>query len=316
MTDFLALLDFSLGVTGPIFVLLGLGVVLRRIGVITDAFIDGGSRLVFAIGLPTMLFVSIARTPIADSAGIGMLVYGVAATVAIWLLMEWLASVLVQPARDRGVVVQGAFRSNFGVVGLAYCANAYGEAGLAMAALYVGVLTILVNILAVITLSRSLHRSQGAGRVLRGIATNPLIIGILLALPVSAFAIPLPAVAMKSAGYIADMTLPLALLCTGATLDFRSLRAEAGNAALASFGKLVAMPLLFTLGAWAAGFRAMELGVLMLMASAPSAAASYSMVRAMGGNATLAANIIALTTLGSLLTTSAGVSLLRGFGLM
>ncbi|MDI3514603.1 MAG: malonate transporter [Rhodocyclaceae bacterium] len=316
MTDFLALLDFSLGVTGPIFVLLGLGVVLRRIGVITDAFIDGGSRLVFAIGLPTMLFVSIARTPIADSAGIGMLVYGVAATVAIWLLMEWLASVLVQPARDRGVVVQGAFRSNFGVVGLAYCANAYGEAGLAMAALYVGVLTILVNILGVITLSRSLHRSQGAGRVLRGIATNPLIIGILLALPVSAFAIPLPAVAMKSAGYIADMTLPLALLCTGATLDFRSLRAEAGNAALASVGKLVAMPLLFTLGAWAAGFRAMELGVLMLMASAPSAAASYSMVRAMGGNATLAANIIALTTLGSLLTTSAGVSLLRGFGLM
>lgn len=316
MTDFLALLDFSLGVTGPIFVLLGLGVVLRRIGVITDGFIDGGSRLVFAIGLPTMLFVSIARTPIADSAGVGMLVYGVAATVGIWLLMEWLASVLVQPARDRGVVVQGAFRSNFGVVGLAYCANAYGEAGLAMAALYVGVLTILVNILGVVTLSRSLHRSQGAGRVLRGIATNPLIIGILLALPVSAFAIPLPAVAMKSAGYIADMTLPLALLCAGATLDFRSLRAEAGNAALASVGKLVAMPLLFTLGAWAAGFRAMELGVLMLMASAPSAAASYSMVKAMGGNATLAANIIALTTLGSLLTTSAGVSLLRGFGLM
>ena len=316
MSAFLALLDFSLGVTGPIFVLLGLGVLLRRIGLITDGFIAAGSRLVFAIGLPTMLFVSIARTRIADSASVGMLVYGVVATVAIWLLMEALASFVVQPARDRGVVVQGAFRSNFGVVGLAYCANAYGEAGLTMASLYVGVLTILVNVLAVITLSRSLHRSQGVGKVARGIATNPLIIGILLALPVSAFAIPLPAVAMKSAGYIADMTLPLALLCTGATLDFRSLRAEAGNTALAGFGKLVAMPLVFTLGAWAAGFRGMELGVLMLMASSPSAAASYSMVRAMGGNATLAANIIALTTLGSLLTTSAGVWLLRGLGLI
>lgn len=316
MSAFLALLDFSLGVTGPIFVLLGLGVLLRRIGLITDGFIAAGSRLVFAIGLPTMLFVSIARTRIADSASVGMLVYGVVATVAIWLLMEVLASFAVQPARDRGVVVQGAFRANFGVVGLAYCANAYGEAGLTMASLYVGVLTILVNILAVITLSRSLHRSQGVGKVVRGIATNPLIIGIVLALPVSAFAIPLPAVAMKSAGYIADMTLPLALLCTGATLDFRSLRAEAGNTLLAATGKLVAMPLVFTLGAWAVGFRSMELGVLMLMASAPSAAASYAMVRAMGGNATLAANIIALTTLGSLLTTSAAVSLLRGFGLM
>ena len=92
--------------------------------------------------------------------------------------------------------------------------------------------------------------------------------------------------------------------------------AQALTTALATFGKLVAMPLVFTLGAWAAGFRAMELGVLMLMASSPSAAASYSMVRAMGGNATLAANIIALTTLGSLFTTSVGVSLLRGVGLM
>ena len=316
MSAFLALLDFSLGVTGPIFVLLGLGMLLRRIGLITDGFIEAGARLVFAIGLPTMLFVSIARTRIADSASAGMLGYGVVATVAIWLLMEALASFVVQPARDRGVVVHGAFRSNFGGVGLAYCANAYGEAGLTMASLYVGVLTIQVNILAVITLSRSLHRSQGVGKVVRGIATNPLILGILLALPVSAFAIPLPTVAMKAAGYIADMTLPLALLCTGATLDFRSLRSEAGNTALATFGKLVAMPLMFTLGAWAAGFRGMELGVLMLMASAPSAAASYAMVRAMGGNATLAANIIALTTLGSLLSTSAGVSLLRGFALI
>ena len=270
----------------------------------------------FVVGLPTMLFVNIARTRLADSASVGMLVYGLVATVAIWLLMEIVASFVVHPERDRGVVVQGAFRSNFGVVGLAYCGNAYGEPGLAMASLYVGVLTILVNILGVITLSRSLHRSQGPGKVLLGIATNPLILGILLALPVSAFEIPLPAVAMKSAGYIADMTLPLALLCTGATLDFRSLRAEAGNTALAGFGKLVAMPLVFTLGAWAAGFRGMELGVLMLMASSPSAAASYSMVRAMGGNATLAANIIALTTLGSLLTSSAGVWLLRGLGLI
>ncbi|HQV09198.1 MAG TPA: AEC family transporter, partial [Thauera sp.] len=222
MSAFLALLDFSLGVTGPIFVLLGLGVLLRRVGLITEGFIAAGSRLVFVVGLPTMLFVNIARTRLADSASAGMLVYGLLATVAIWLLMEIVAGFIVYPERDRGVVVQGAFRSNFGVVGLAYCGNAYGEPGLAMASLYVGVLTMLVNILGVITLSRSLHRSQGPGKVLRGIATNPLILGILLALPVSAFEIPLPAVAMKSAGYIADMTLPLALLCTGATLDFRS----------------------------------------------------------------------------------------------
>ncbi|WP_341646609.1 AEC family transporter [Thauera sp. SDU_THAU2] len=316
MSDFLAILSFSFSVTGPIFVLLGLGVLLRRTGMLTDGFIDAGSKLVFTIALPTLLFTSIAKTRIAESANAGMIAYGLAATLALYIVLEWSAKFVVQPERDRGVVVQGAFRSNFGVVGLAYCVNAYGDAGLAAASLYLGLVTILVNVLAVITLSRSLHRSQGVGRIVRGIATNPLIIGILLALPVSALEIRLPELALRSTQYLADMTLPLALLCTGASLDFRSLRSEIASTALAALGKLVVVPVLLTLGAAAFGFRGIELGILMLMASAPSAAAGYVMVRAMGGNATLAANIIALTTLGSLLTTSLGVMMLRSAGLI
>ena len=47
MTDFLSILGFSFSVTGPIFVLLGLGVLLCRTGMLTDGFIEGGSKLVF-----------------------------------------------------------------------------------------------------------------------------------------------------------------------------------------------------------------------------------------------------------------------------
>lgn len=316
MADFLEILSFSFSVTGPIFVILALGVVLRRTGMLTDGFIEGGSKLVFTLALPALLFISISKTRIADAASPAMIGYGLGATVVIYLLLEWLARFIVEPARDRGVVVQGAFRSNFGVVGLAYCVNAYGDAGLAAASLYLGLITILVNVLGVITLSRSLHKSQGAGRIVRGIVTNPLIIGIVLALPVSALEIRLPQLVLQSGQYFAGMTLPLALLCTGAALNFRSLRSELASTALAAVGKLVVMPLVFTLGALLLGLRGIELGILMLMASAPSAAAGYVMVRAMGGNAALAANIIALTTLGSLFTTSLGVMLLRSAGLM
>lgn len=316
MSGFLEILEFSFSVTGPIFVILGLGVLLRRVGLLTDAFIDAGARLVFTIALPALLFLSISRTRIGDAANVSMITFGLIATVLFYLLAERVARVAVAEKRDRGVVVQGAFRSNFGIIGLAYCVNAYGEAGLAAASLYLGLLTILVNVLAVITLSRSLQRSTGLGRILRGVAGNPLIVGILLALPVSAWNIPLPTVALQATQYLADMTLPLALLCTGASLDFRRLRDEIGNTALAAAGKLVAMPLLFVGGSLALGFRGMELGIMLLMASAPSAAAGYVMVRAMGGNATLAANIIALTTLGSLLTTSLGVMALTALDLM
>lgn len=316
MADFLAILEFSFSVTGPIFLLLGLGVLLRRTGLLTDAFIDVGARLVFSIALPALLFLSISQTRLDDTANVRMISYGLAATVLVCMIAHHFSRFVVARERDRGVVVQGVFRSNFGIIGLAYCVNAYGEPGLALASLYLGLITILVNVLAVIVLSRSLKRSQGAGRILRGVLGNPLIIGIVLALPVSATDLQLPRVAVQTAQYLADMTLPLALLCTGAALDFGSLREEIASTAFATLGKLLAMPLIFLAGALPLGFRGMELGIMMLMASAPSAAAGYVMVRAMGGNAALAANIIALTTLGSLFTTSLGVMLLRALGWM
>lgn len=316
MADFLSILEFSFSVTGPIFVILLLGVWLRRIGLITEPFIDAGSKLVFNVALPALLFISIATTDFDSAANAGLIVYGIVATCAVFVALELLATRTVQPREDRGVVVQGAFRSNMGIVGLAYCVNAYGEAGLVAASLYLGLVTIVYNILAVVTLNRSLSRRRGIGGMVKGIFTNPLIIGIVLALPVSYFEIRLPSLVLQSGRYFADMTLPLALLCTGASLNFASLRDAMSNTLQAAGLKLVLVPLLITAGGILAGFRGIELGVLMLMSSAPTAAASYVMVRAMGGNATLAANIIALTTLGSIIATSAGITLLRGAGLM
>ncbi len=307
---------FSLSVTGPIFMLLALGAWLRQRLTINDAFIEVGSRLVFTWALPALLFVSIAKTHIDATTNFPLIAYGLVAMLVLFLLTELLVHFAVQPPQDRGVVVQGIFRSNMAIIGLAYCVNAYGEVALVAASLYVGILSILFNILGVITLSRSLHKHQGVGRMLRNIVTNPLIIGIVLALPFAWWDVRPPALVMKAGETLADMTLPLALLCTGASLDFHTLKQEFSNTVLASLSKLVVIPFLFTLGGWWWGFRGMDLGILLLMSSAPTAAASYVMARAMGGNATLAANTVALTTLGSLLTTSVGIVVLQGRGLM
>jgi hypothetical protein len=316
MRDFLDVLAFSASVTGPIFVVLALGKLLHHRGIIDDRFVEVGSRLVFNITLPALLFISVAKTRFAEAANLPLIAFGASATLTAWLALEWTAARAGVTPRDRGVVVQGGFRSNMAIIGLAYVVNAYGDAGLVMASLYVGLVTILFNVLSVVTLSRSLQASEGAGRILRGILRNPLIIGIVLALPVSALGVPLPGILVRTGEYFAQMTLPLALLCTGASLNFASLRADTRSTAIAACAKLVAVPLLFVLGGIALGFRGMALGILLLMASAPSAAASYVMVRAMGGNAPLAANIVALTTIGSILSTSLGLTLLRAFALI
>ena len=316
MDDFLGVLSFAFSVTGPIFVVLVLGIVLARVGLLTDAFIEGGSRLVFNVTLPSLLFISISKTSIDQAANLALVGYGALATLAVYFLLEVLATWLVRPPEERGVVVQGAFRSNMGIIGLAYCVNAYGDLGLVSASLYLALVTILFNVLAVVTLNRSLKRHRSILHTLAGIARNPLIIGILLALPVAWLQVELPAVVLKAGEYFAQMTLPLALLCIGGSLSLSALRHGSRNALIAATGKLVLVPLLITGGGYWVGLRGMDLGILFLMSSAPTAAASFVMARAMGGNPTLAANIVALTTLGSLPFTSLGVTLLHALKLM
>lgn len=316
MLEFWNTILFSLSVTGPIFILLALGAWLARRRSVNDAFVEAGSRLVFNWALPALLFVSIAKNHIDATTNFHLIAYGLVAMSILFVLTEIMAHFTVNPPEDRGVVVQGIFRSNMAIIGLAYCVNAYGDVALVAASLYVGILSILFNILGVITLSRSLHKQQGIGGILRNIATNPLIIGIVLALPFAWWDVRPPELLMKAGKTLADMALPLALLCTGASLDFHTLKQEMSKTLLATFSKLVLIPLLFTAGGFWMGFRGMDLGILMLMSSAPTAAASYVMARAMGGNATLAANTVVLTTLGSLFTTSLGVVILQGGGWM
>ena len=316
MSEFLRIFSFAFSVTGPIFVILVLGIILARMGVITEAFIEAGSKLVFNVTLPALLFITISKTNIEHIANFSLIGYALTATIAVFVLLEFVAAFLINPPQDRGVVVQGAFRSNMGIVGLAYCANAYSEVGLAAASIYLGPVTILFNILAVITLNRSLKKHRSVAGTLFDIAKNPLILGIVLALPVAWAHLQLPSILLKSGEYFAQMTLPLALLCTGASLSLKALRADSRNAIIASTGKLLLVPFVITLGGYWLGFRGMDLGILFLMTSSPTAAASYIMARAMNGNAVLAANIVALTTLGSILVASIGVALLRHQGLI
>ena len=316
MSLFINSLLFALSITGPICLLLLLGFALRRSQMMNEGFIDGASKLVFNIALPMLLFTSIAQTDFSQMVSFKLIVYGITATLIAFILLEWWASQRIDDRRLRGIIVQGAFRANMAIIGLAYVNNAYGAEGIAMAAMYVACLTILFNVLAVITLSNSLNQDEALrlSQLAKGIAKNPLIIGIVAALPFAATEWTVPKVLIQTGQYLAQMTLPQALICTGASLRLSGHQQETALLPTVAILRLLVIPAFITLGGYLVGFRDMELTILFLINAAPTAAASYVMVRAMGGNTVLAANIIAITTLGSLISTSLGAALLKGLG--
>ena len=316
MDDFLAVVEFSISITAPIFLVLIVGVILERIGMINDNFVEVASKLVFNVTMPALIFISITQNSKDPGAHLPLLLYSLVATVLGYLVLEWVVGKTVANKSDRGIVVQGAFRSNMAIIGLAYCLNAYGNDALAIASIYIGGVMVLYNVLAVITINRSMNAQKSVTDSLKAIAKNPLIIAIVVAFAASQVNLTLPDVVTQAGNYFARMTLPLALLCAGASLRFNALKKDISPAMISTIGKLVFMPFLLTLGGYLWGFRGMELCILFLLSSSPSASAGYIMARAMNGNAVLAANIIVLTTIFSLLTTSLGVTLLGAVGLM
>ncbi|MFJ5349476.1 AEC family transporter [Pectobacterium parvum] len=313
--------SFAFNVTMPNLLMLFMGVALRKIGLLNDAFCDAAMRLVFNLSLPCLLFFSVASNHQSFSEQWPLVLYGTLGTLATFLLLEIAAVRLIKEPTERGIFVQGGFRSNTGIMGLAFAVSAYGEEGVAVGSLYLVVTVIMFNALSVITLTRSLQRKSPDQRIsvlmlLRGIATNPLIIGLLCGAAYAQSQLPMPAVIKQTGGFISSMALPLALLCAGASLEWRSMFRSSNVAVLSSVAKIFVVPGLLTLGGWLVGFRGVELGIIFLFSSTPTAAGSYAMTRAMGGNATLAANIIGLTTVGAFFMIALGLYGLRSLGVI
>lgn len=306
----------TLETTLPVFAMVFIGLGLRRVGWIDAAFIHTASALVFKATLPTLVFLSIVRADLGQTLNPALLVFFLLATLASFGLC-WLWALWRVPRADRGVYVQGAFRGNCGIVGLALAANLYGEYGLSAGGLLLGVVIVSYNALSVVVLSAYLPGKQVSLRsVLSDIARNPLILSVVVAVPFAWSGLQLPAWVMTSGDYFAALTLPLALLCIGGTLSMSAIRSDRHIALDASLMKMVALPVLATGAAWLAGFSGRELGLMFLFFASPTAAASFVMVKALGGNDRLAANIIALTTLLASVTITAGVFILRSVGLV
>ena len=310
MTLYLSILLETLDVTGPIFIIVLLGLALRRLGFIDDHFIQVSSRLVFSLCLPLLLFTTITRIDLHATLNFTLVMFALGASLVTFAL-AWLGAILFSPVADRGVFTQASFRSNLGVIGLALCAGAYGANGLALASILMAVLTVGYNICSVIVLSVYADRELSWKKVLLDIARNPLIIAIVIALLVAASGLPVPRVIRSTGEYLGRLALPLALLGAGAAMNLRTARDSGRQTLVVVLLKTILLPAVVTIAAMLAGFSALETGVIFLLFVSPTATASYIMVKSMGGNDRLAANLIMMTTVIGILTSSLGLFLLK-----
>jgi malate permease and related proteins len=300
----------------PIFVIIILGWVSRKRGFITREFLEPANRLVYYLSMPAMIFNAIAKADFHKEFDGRVLVLTLLSAATIYLLAELLARLTQMTPSRAGAFVQSSGHGNQGYIGLPIAFYYLGEVGLAKASIICGFLMILQNIFSVIALQ--LHGTSNKGlpslRSLAGkLLGNPVILGAMAGIFVSALAIPIPRVIGRSLDILGGLAPPMALLLIGASLSLVLMRKYLRPTMGAVMMKLFILPalglLLFQLFAIGA---ADYLPALILLAS-PTATIAYVMAREMHCDADFAVASISASTLFSSLFFMGWLTLVAGF---
>lgn len=104
----LALLIQTLNITAPVFAMLFMGVLLKRLHLIDDNFTKVASTLVFNVCMPALLFLGIYHADLDAAIKPGVLVYFTAITL-IGFALSWGLAIWRAPLAERGIYTQGLF---------------------------------------------------------------------------------------------------------------------------------------------------------------------------------------------------------------
>ncbi len=306
------------GLVVPVFLIVALGYLLKKSGMINDNFVKLSSKIVFTVSLPALIFSEISKTDFTQIFDVNLIVFAYVGTLITFFFVWFISIPTLKKATDRTVFIQGSFRGNMAIIGLALIANMYGINNLGKASILLAFTIPIYNVLSVIALTVPLRKEKNLNitGTITEILANPLILGVIFAIPFSYFKITLPSIVGQTINYMAVLALPLALLGIGGFMDFSEIKKGFLLSLYSTVLKLIIFPLVMIYFAYLYGFRGYDLGLLFILFACPTAVSSFIMAEAMGSNSKLAANILLLTTLASLITITFGLYFLKEYNLI
>ncbi len=316
-------LIYSLNATIPVFLVIVIGYLINRTGMLNKEFISAANKFTFKVCLPVMIFVDMATSDITTNFD-GRLVAFSAIVTTIMFALIWIgAKIFIKDKSIIGAFVQASYRSSVAVMGFAFMMNIYGNIGL-MPMIIIGCVP-LYNIYAVTVLtfeSPDAQNDPDMGRRFKkaflGIVTNPIIIGIVAGCLGSLFHVYnfLPVIATKTLDNLRVMATPLSLIVIGASFEGRAAIAKIKPTIVSSLIKLVVLPVVFVGAAILFGFRGPALLALVIMLGSPTTPSCYIMAKNMNNDGVLTSSVIAMTTLISSVTLTFFIFIVRFLGLI
>lgn len=285
----------------PVLALVVFGAAVKHWHLTDDTFLRTSDRLVYYVFFPLMLFWKIGSAPLHFDDGWRYLTASILAVVAVCGLSLLYIRLRPVPSFQAGSFNQGCYRFNT-YIGMAVLINAFGEAGIQLYGILIGLIIPIINILCVSVLiwydtgGENQHDSRLAVTV-RSLIANPLILacvgGIIYSHAVGSFPTPID----NTLKLMSQVTLPLALFSIGGSLTFSNLRTNMGLALVAAGFKLAVLPIIGLLFLWLFGVTGLAWKVSMLFFTLPTSTAIYILSSQLHSDTELASAVIVMSTL-------------------
>lgn len=287
-----------------LFILMGIGFLCYKLGMITDEVSKKLSAIVVNIANPALVLTGcmgegkIQGNELLLIAGLVLAVYA-----ALVLLAVLVPIVLKVDKKSRGTYQAMTIFSNIGFMGFPVVSALYGSSAILYAALFTIPYNILIYTFGVSAMSAgektNWRESFSVKRIL-----NVGVIACIITIIVYLFRIPVPEFLELTVTHLSNLTAPLSMMVIGAslaTIDIRKLFTD-GRLLLFSVIKLLVIPIAGMLVIRRFVDNDVICGVCMVMLATPVGSMTAMLAQQYDGDYEMASRGVALTTILSVVT--------------
>lgn len=287
----------TLSIVVPVFAVILLGWAAARFRFVGDRTGDGLSDFVFVIAVPVLLFRTLATSAIPEVAPWGYWLAYFAGLAVAWVAATRIASAVHRlPAREATLAGFSAAQSNTVFVGIPLILRAYGDAGAVPISLLLAVHLPVTMSVATLMIERADQGRPGL-RIIRSLASHPILIGIALGLVWRVASLPLPGELLAVTRLLGDAAAPCALFALGISLRRYGFAAPPALLGALAALKLIAHPLVvYVLAVHVFTMPPVWAAVAVMFAACPSGVNGYLLAMRYGSGVALTSGAISLST--------------------
>lgn len=303
-------MEIVFNVVGPVFGIVLMGYVATKLGWFSQSAADGLARFVFDFAIPIFLFRTLATNPLPDTFPVDLFAsyyigcygaYAVGVFIGkVFFGRDWMGAVLTGLACSFGNTI---------LLGVPLVLRALGDEGAVPMFLILSIhgITLFTATTVFMELSNKGDSSLAALplKVLKGMITNPIILGLAGGLIANLTGFTLPGILDDVGRLMQAAASPCALFALGTTVARFGFAGRLSQTGIVMMTKMVAMPaVVWVLATQVFNLEPLWAMVATLMAAQPSGANVYLFATRYKTGLAVASSTVFLSTMTSILTIS------------